>query len=269
MEDETNSEKEPAVKTSQSLLKEAILDVKPNERHIFRKETIHVDARPECNEKENISNQTVQDCKEQKEMEEEESAMITCGKLVVNHIIDKLYSSEIVTAARNLTKPVKRPVDNGATSIEIENNRPDNSGNIDNSGNNDMTKQVDNLLEVMKTGNKSVHYDEPDGLKDKQTLVKNNSDESSGVIEKAASDSESVVNKHVVQDNSTETTKRKYLLSETGSTEGEDTEESQPVRKSRRRNRGQRYQELINEGIIQPSKERMAALQQPNPKDEM
>ena len=34
---------------------------------------------------------------------------------------------------------------------------------------------------------------------------------------------------------------------------------SQPVRKSRRRNRGQRYQELINEGIIQPSKERLAA----------
>ncbi|XP_071094993.1 HMG box transcription factor BBX-like [Haliotis cracherodii] len=33
----------------------------------------------------------------------------------------------------------------------------------------------------------------------------------------------------------------------------------QPVRKSRRRNRGQRYLELINEGIIQPSKERLAA----------
>lgn len=34
---------------------------------------------------------------------------------------------------------------------------------------------------------------------------------------------------------------------------------TQPVRKSRRRNRGQRYQELIKEGIIQPSKERLAA----------
>ena len=31
------------------------------------------------------------------------------------------------------------------------------------------------------------------------------------------------------------------------------------VRKSKRRNRGQRYQELINEGIIQPSKERIAS----------
>ncbi|XP_076457830.1 uncharacterized protein LOC143291692 isoform X2 [Babylonia areolata] len=39
----------------------------------------------------------------------------------------------------------------------------------------------------------------------------------------------------------------------------EDEGYSQPVRKSRRRNRGQRYQELINEGIIQPSKERLAA----------
>jgi len=34
----------------------------------------------------------------------------------------------------------------------------------------------------------------------------------------------------------------------------------QPTRKSRRRNRGQRYQELINEGIIQPSKARLAAM---------
>ncbi|XP_035829434.1 uncharacterized protein LOC101849267, partial [Aplysia californica] len=33
----------------------------------------------------------------------------------------------------------------------------------------------------------------------------------------------------------------------------------QPVRKSRRANRGQKYQALINEGIIQPSRERLAA----------
>lgn len=39
----------------------------------------------------------------------------------------------------------------------------------------------------------------------------------------------------------------------------EDENFTQPVRKSQRRNRGQRYQELINEGIIQPSKERLAA----------
>ncbi|XP_021367446.1 uncharacterized protein LOC110459490 isoform X2 [Mizuhopecten yessoensis] len=43
--------------------------------------------------------------------------------------------------------------------------------------------------------------------------------------------------------------------------EGEVTEDGMhPVRKSKRRNRGQRYQELINEGIIQPSKERMAVI---------
>ncbi|XP_067674254.1 HMG box transcription factor BBX-like [Haliotis asinina] len=43
--------------------------------------------------------------------------------------------------------------------------------------------------------------------------------------------------------------------------DGKDREDGnyQPVRKSRRRNRGQRYLELINEGIIQPSKERLAA----------
>ncbi|XP_041373690.1 HMG box transcription factor BBX-like [Gigantopelta aegis] len=42
-------------------------------------------------------------------------------------------------------------------------------------------------------------------------------------------------------------------------TGNEDDQDLQPVRKSRRRNRGQRYQELIDEGIIQPSKERLAA----------
>ncbi|XP_064594328.1 HMG box transcription factor BBX-like [Liolophura sinensis] len=35
---------------------------------------------------------------------------------------------------------------------------------------------------------------------------------------------------------------------------------SRATRKSKRRNRGQRYMELINEGIIQPSKERLAAI---------
>ncbi|XP_048777298.1 uncharacterized protein LOC125681310 isoform X2 [Ostrea edulis] len=37
----------------------------------------------------------------------------------------------------------------------------------------------------------------------------------------------------------------------------------QPVRKSKRRNRGQRYQELINEGIIQPSKDRQGISKSP------
>ncbi|KAK7105664.1 serine-rich adhesin for platelets-like isoform X2 [Littorina saxatilis] len=46
---------------------------------------------------------------------------------------------------------------------------------------------------------------------------------------------------------------------DSGDMQDDDDGYSQPVRKSRRRNRGQRYQELINEGIIQPSKERLAA----------
>jgi hypothetical protein len=39
--------------------------------------------------------------------------------------------------------------------------------------------------------------------------------------------------------------------------------DQQPVRKSKRRNRGQRYQELINEGIIQPSKDRQGLSKSP------
>lgn len=64
----------------------------------------------------------------------------------------------------------------------------------------------------------------------------------------------------------TQIVKRKRTVSQNSNTssvedaEGDDREEYQPVRKSKRRNRGQRYQELINEGIIQPSKERMAAI---------
>ncbi|KAL5019638.1 hypothetical protein ScPMuIL_002530 [Solemya velum] len=52
--------------------------------------------------------------------------------------------------------------------------------------------------------------------------------------------------------------------------EEEPSDDYQPVRKSKRRNRGQRYKELINEGIIQPSKERLAAMrsEQTGPRDE-
>lgn len=41
-------------------------------------------------------------------------------------------------------------------------------------------------------------------------------------------------------------------------------DDSHPIRKSKRRNRGQRYQELINEGIIQPSRERLAFMKGDN-----
>lgn len=45
--------------------------------------------------------------------------------------------------------------------------------------------------------------------------------------------------------------------------DGEGDGDFQPVRKSKRRNRGQRYQELINEGIIQPSKDRQTNSKSP------
>ncbi|XP_069115780.1 uncharacterized protein [Argopecten irradians] len=52
-----------------------------------------------------------------------------------------------------------------------------------------------------------------------------------------------------------------YQSSERDFGDGDSAEDGlHPVRKSKRRNRGQRYQELINEGIIQPSKERMAVI---------
>ncbi|GFO39702.1 hmg box transcription factor bbx [Plakobranchus ocellatus] len=66
--------------------------------------------------------------------------------------------------------------------------------------------------------------------------------------------------KHHLEQQEEEEEEEKQRRQEAQDGEEEEEEEqlrSQPVRKSRRANRGQKYQELIKEGIIQPSRERL------------
>ena len=301
--------------------------------------------------KSEISRILVADVKQEDKGEEEESAMVTCGKMVVNHIIDKLYYSDLATAARKAAlekqgqgqgegsletgqghmeipklpekymaslKPP--PFDKGSNSRESLTTESGNNGTntvqaVLNSSDNftsvkenttnifdehDGTKgQVQGqtnpvaaprktdryvskslkdkiLSRVMKEQNlempenKNVKNDIVDVKNGNETDIRKEKDNNNTIKEKDAS-TEAVETK---TETKTETknlfsepqVSRKRTISQNSNAssvddaETEDRDEFHPIRKSKRRNRGQRYQELINEGIIQPSKERMAAM---------
>lgn len=218
-----------------------------------------------ADEKENITQKVVTDVKlEEDVIKDEESPMVTCGKLVVNHIIDRLYSSDLATTGRKVIGVRKDEVDGGT---DVNDNKDVNMKDLDTVG---SVKDQDNVSQsIVKDENRP--YTEVD---------KHDYDEMINVRSEILKDSDLDKDKHETGLNegndSGNGQNRKSgkgkgpVTANRGedSTESEEVDDYQPVRKSRRRNRGQRYQELINEGIIQLSKERMAALQQPCKKEE-
>ncbi|XP_053409336.1 HMG box transcription factor BBX-like isoform X2 [Mercenaria mercenaria] len=215
------------------------------------------------------SDEIKQEPKDISEMEEE-SAMVTCGKLVVNHIIDKLYSSDLGAGARR----------GNNNSDEVDGERKD-----------DEKVNCEKTEQEIKTESCEERYDiVDDGHKNEvKVKVKEKVVEAVDAVSKAGSygfdvgekvtkiekgdtnDSEKSVDENSLDCKSlTKKSGKRQTAPTADSTEyeSEEIDEFQPVRKSRRRNRGQRYQELINEGIIQRSKERTAALQQTTPKEE-
>ncbi|KAL4228917.1 hypothetical protein ACF0H5_011958 [Mactra antiquata] len=218
-------------------------------------------------EKENISEKFVTDIVKEDnsikdDAKDDESPMVTCGKLVVNHIIDRLYSSGLATAGRKNVELDKAGNDgstndkNVMTKVEAE---PDDipmklEGDAERDVNSDVPKDGDtDKIDASEICKIKVENFPESCMEQEMTGV--NSAESLAI--------DGTSNKKTGKFKS-------FVASGKGedSTENEDVDDYQPVRKSRRRNRGQRYQELINEGIIQLSKERMAALQQPTKKEE-
>lgn len=177
--------------------------------------------------------------------ESEDSTMITCGKTVVNNIIDKLYSSEIPGENRKLasdsmgfactdkTEEQWSVTKYAAVDTNFTANPPE-SVDWSESKQSVVSNSSSTLSELDESNNNTKSFDEADGMMDIRSSRKRNISQSS------SKGNESV----------------------------EEGEESQPLRKSRRRNKGQRYQMLINDGIIQPSKERMAALHKHSPRQE-
>lgn len=203
---------------------------------------------------------------ESKNNENEDSAMITCGKMVVNHIIDKLYSSEISVAARKATgedtcQEGRDLVLDQTFTKDCENftdkTLPKSMGELSRKSDPTETDSKPISFEEQSKGDNYVTGSE-DQLKGDNDESNNNDksyDEADGpmvIIIKPT-------RKRQISQSSSK---------ENESTENEDGDELQPLRKSRRRNKGQRYQMLINDGIIQPSKERMAALQKNSPQHE-
>lgn len=217
-------------------------------------------------EKENLSKTFTKDLKsngESKSTGEEESAMVTCGKLVVNHIIDKLYSSELGTAVR------KRSTD----SDEVDGGGKDEQdckANIKVDGCEIKTENTkeESVEDVKPNNNGKGHITA--SLISRGSNEKNDENKSMVKLEERFDE-----NVEIPKDdcdgkyqNKKSTKQRFNSGADSTECESEEVDEFQPVRKSRRRNRGQRYQELINEGIIQRSKERTAALQQTTLKEQ-
>lgn len=187
--------------------------------------------------------------------ENEESPMITCGKMVVNHIIDKLYSSEISVAAR---KAAGAGSESGRVAIEssVEQVQEKEEQDVGRSVSKSSPKNIEEELS-QKTDLKEMTFDFVGN-------VESHSESNNNIAIKSYDEADGFPD--------VKTTRKRQMSQSSSkgneSNENEDLEELQPLRKSRRRNKGQRYQMLINDGIIQPSKERMAALQKNSPKHE-
>ena len=288
--------------------------------------------------KSEISRILVTDVK-QEEKDEEESAMVTCGKMVVNHIIDKLYFSDLATAARkaaldkedkgqghleipklpekymaslkpppvqkgsNVLEPSAKSGDIEAKTVQAVQNSPDSFtgvkqnminifDNHDGTKGQGQTKPVaaprkpdryvskslkDKILSrVMREQslempeNNDSKNENVDLIKTNDAEIRSKDQENNTIKDKEASTAVLETKVETKTEMKTPVSDdqggRKRTISQNSNNssvedvEAEDRDEFHPIRKSKRRNRGQRYQELINEGIIQPSKERMAAI---------
>ncbi|XP_052061438.1 uncharacterized protein LOC127701552 [Mytilus californianus] len=237
---------------------------------------------------------TNQDQEEENPDDPDDDAIYSCGKIVMDHIIDKLYLSTIKNIGQNKKPAAKKSPPKGRNETIDSSNKafllPPSQGRKSYH----TSIAVKNLLEFTR---KAAAHDEanlkPHGqsvtpmqepgtntvseakqkLKDfclkkegrpKVVSGNENSGDSFDVKEfkRKRCYSESCAELYKHQE------KRIKIESDSYNENGDDTKSSspsngddyQPTRKSRRRNRGQRYQELINEGIIQPSKARIAAM---------
>lgn len=218
------------------------------------------------------SSEMKEDQNDDGDVKEEESAMVTCGKLVVNHIIDKLYSSELGTGARRANNSNSDEIDGeqkGDQVEDFEKRKETKTWNCDDKVRN--INALENCLDESKfdakggniKGGWNTVEKGSNGYDTEAFMECNKIKDCEKMTDEPGGD-----DKLETMKSFTTGKKQGVSAAESVEYESEETDDFQPVRKSRRRNRGQRYQELINEGIIQRSKERAAALQQKAPKEE-
>ncbi|KAK6173978.1 hypothetical protein SNE40_017341 [Patella caerulea] len=208
--------------------------------------------------KSDVLNQTVpvttEEIKEERNApntsDQNDNNIVSCGKLVVDHIFDRLVSAQIECQQ----KTAKSPEVKKKAQIEMMRSEARVESNIER-----VVTEIYNQTETepMKTSIlKSL--DEDQAMTEK---LERESAEKHSECQKDSDDNKVTDHHHDDQAehtdrDSSEGVGTKRSIQDYESPENDDMV---PVRKSRRRNRGQRYQELINEGIIQPSKERLAA----------
>ncbi|WAR06485.1 BBX-like protein [Mya arenaria] len=170
------------------------------------------------------------------DVKQEESTMVTCGKMVVNHIIDKLYSSDISVAARKAIAEAENKSYMGSSIIDEDFSIGKRDAKCEYSFDDEKTNDSHpDFVKGFEDNNNEKTVYESDGYPEIKRSRKRQVSQSSSKGNESA--------------------------------EYEDVDDCQPLRKSRRRNKGARYQKLISDGIIQPSKERIAAMNNSGGKD--
>ncbi|KAK3577324.1 hypothetical protein CHS0354_008419 [Potamilus streckersoni] len=282
-----------------SLLQEALKEtackvVPPGEVQVVQNNSTGGNVNVEKCKKFDFIQPAVVDSNHDRKPQEEESAIVTCGKMVVNHIIDKLFSSDLAQNSQgDLTKvkeKYKMREKTGRQIVQFSDMKPPLIRTNDlwckkgKEGGNNSSKR-DTVSEEKEASTLSFASSPVTGIKDevmdlsvckkqKEPTVEKLKELAHFKVEdkrkedhvadrsKVKDGSEKKI-EEIKHDTSIEKTPKKRPQSpeprEVDNT-NEEGDDYLPVRKSRRRNRGQRYQELINEGIIQPSKERLAAM---------
>ncbi|CAG2256142.1 BBX [Mytilus edulis] len=224
----------------------------------------------------------------------DDDAIYSCGKIVMDHIIDKLYLSTIKNIGQNKksaakkspkkrenetidssNKPFLLPPLQGRksyhTSIAVKNlleftrkAAARDAANIDGQGQSVTPMQEPIINTVSEAKQKLKDFCLKKEGRPKVVSGNENSGDSFDVKEfkrkRCYSESCAELYKHQEKRIKMESDNFNENGDDTKSTSPSNGDDYQPTRKSRRRNRGQRYQELINEGIIQPSKARIAAM---------
>ncbi|XP_063441732.1 uncharacterized protein LOC134722122 [Mytilus trossulus] len=280
-----NSQQDFALEEERKLVIDEV-NIKPEEKDTTPNP---VQVKQEACSSEHLTNP---DQQEENPDDPDDDAIYSCGKIVMDHIIDKLYLSTIKNIGQNKKSAAKKSPKKGENETIDSSNKPFLLPPLQGRKSYHTSIAVKNLLEFTRKaaardaanieGQSVTPMQEPitntvseakQKLKDfclkkegrpKVVSGNENCGDSFDVKEfkrkRCYSESCAELYKHQEKRIKMETDHFNENGDDTKSTSPTNGDDYQPTRKSRRRNRGQRYQELINEGIIQPSKARIAAM---------
>ena len=241
----------------------------PSDKNLMIKHTQDSDSSHSrrCNDDEvkplNIATDTDSGCHGSKDSETE-NPIVTCGKVMMDHIIDQLYYSS--KFGHPLQIPPTRPIKNEMTeqtTKEMMRCERENKGVFEN-----LKMSRDQLERKLLQQGPGFNVPKLTTIKSEKidSVIAAHLGSKGRARKRCYSESVVTSKSESYRKEEMAANSEKVWTNNEGNSEGgrDDTgtdsyDEDQQVRKSKRRNRGQRYQELINEGIIQPSKDRIAA----------